>query len=83
MMSQLAEKIIKSKIKNFLIHKQTASHGRMITMAEAKTCGLNVQKLDLYSDLWKNVWELYIRANWVVSVRARKILETTQTSVHQ
>ncbi|HEW78844.1 MAG TPA: hypothetical protein ENH34_02605 [Phycisphaerales bacterium] len=82
MMSTLKESDIKRRINNFLLHKQTSSHGRMITMEEAKSCGLNVEKLELCSELWNLIWELYIRANWVVSSRARKLIETKETSVN-
>ena len=82
MMSGISENNIKKKIRGFLIHKQTSSHGRMITMAEAKECGLNIEKIELYSKLWNLVWELYIRANWVVTVRAKKLIETQETSVN-
>lgn len=81
MMSNLAESTIKRKIKDFLIHKRTASHGRMITINEAKSCGLNVEEIELRSDLWNWVWELFIKADWVVSVRSKKILESNVTSL--
>ena len=82
MMSKTEEKMIKRKIKNFLVHKQTSAHSRMITMEEAKNCGLNIEKLELCSELWNLIWELYIRANWVVSSRAKKLIETQEASVN-
>ena len=82
MMSKLSEDEIKEKISGFLIHKKTSSHGRMITMAEAQKIGLNISEISLRSDLWNWVWELFIRADYVVSVRARKILETSETATH-
>lgn len=81
MMSTFAEKTIKTKIKNFLIHKQTASHGRMITMAEAQECGLKVEEIKLKSELWNWIWEIFVRADWVVSVHSKKILESNMTSL--
>ena len=73
MMSNFSERDIKKKIANFLIHKQTASHGRMITTEEAKKCGLRIKDISLRSKLWNWVWELFIRADWVVTVRTQKI----------
>lgn len=81
MMSRLTKAAIKTKIKDFLIHKQTAAHGRMITMNEAKKCGLAIQEIELRSDLWDWVWELYIRADWPVSTGSLKILESNSTGL--
>lgn len=81
MMSQFTRATIKKKIQDFLIHKQTASHGRMITTAEARNCGLKIEEIELRSDLWNWVWELYIRASWPVSTGTSKILESTTTAL--
>jgi ClpP class serine protease len=77
----LAESIIKKNIEDFLVHKKTSSHGRMITMEEAKESGLNIKPIELRSDLWGWIWELFIRADWVVSSRSNKILESSKTSL--
>jgi ClpP class serine protease len=81
MMSKLTKDVIKKNIKDFLIHKQTAAHGRMITMNEAKERGLKIQEIELRSDLWNWVWELYIRADWPVSTGSLKILESNLTGL--
>jgi len=81
MMSNLTEKTIKGKIKDFLIHKQTASHRRMISMNEAQKRGLKIEEIELRSDLWDLVWELYIRANWPVTTGLAKILESNATAL--
>jgi ClpP class serine protease len=81
MMSQLTKAAIKKKIKDFLIHRQTAAHGRMITMAEAEKCGLKIEEIELRSALWELVWELYVRGSWTVSVGSSKILESTATGL--
>ncbi len=81
MMSKSTEKTIKGRIKDFLIHKQTASHRRMITMSEARKRGLNIEEIELRSDLWNLVWELYIRANWPVTAGLSKILESNTTAL--
>ncbi|MGA2173255.1 MAG: hypothetical protein ABSG82_09660 [Sedimentisphaerales bacterium] len=76
MMPKLSKKTIKKKILIFLIHKQTGSHGRMISAEEAEKCGLNIKKIALDSDLWRNLWELYLRADWAVS-HQHKLLESS------
>ena len=81
MMSHLSEAKIREKIAPFLIQAQTISHGRMISMDEAKKCGLKVREITLQSALWQQIWELYVRASWVVSARSLKILESNSTSL--
>lgn len=81
MMSRLTEKTIKEKISPFLIQEQTSSHGRMISMAEAKQHGLKINEIPLQSELWHWLWELFIRANMAVSIRSRKILESATSGI--
>ena len=82
MMSHLTEDKIREKIKPFLLQAQTISHGRMISIDEAKKCGLKVQEIKLQSLLWHQIWELYVRASWVVAVHSLKILESNHTSLN-
>ena len=81
MMSNLTENTIKKKIEDFLIHKKTAAHGRMITMDEAIKCGLNIQAIELRSELWSWIWELYIRGDYMVSTHKNKLIESSRTSL--
>ena len=82
MMGNLTETTIKNKITDFLIHTRTASHGRMITMQEAKKCGLKIKEIKLRSELWNRLWELFIRADWAVSIpRGRKIIESAYSAL--
>jgi ATP-dependent protease ClpP protease subunit len=81
MMSRLSEKEIKRRISAFLVQKKTRSHGRMITMSEASKCGLVIDELDLHSDPWGWIWELYIRADCAVSTRCSKILESANSGL--
>jgi hypothetical protein len=76
MMLGVSEEGISDKIKPFLLQEQTRSHGRMITMKEGKECGLKIKEIPLRSKLWNNLRELFIRADWVVSRRSTKILES-------
>jgi hypothetical protein len=72
---------IKKKIEVFLSQKKTSSHGRMITLDEAVNCGLNVKEIDLHSEIWNHLWELYVRSNWSVNNRCAKVLESSESSV--
>lgn len=74
---------IKEKLKVFLLQEQTNAHGRMITFDEAKACGLNLTPIDLHSTQWNNLWELYVRSNWVVMQNPgpSKLMESSSSSV--
>lgn len=76
MMSRFTDKTIREKVAPFLTQEETKSHGRMITISEAKACGLKVREINLGSDLWNWLWELYIRVDCTVS-RRKKILESS------
>jgi hypothetical protein len=80
-MSQFSAKAIEKKIKPFLLQKQTRAHGRMITITEGRECGLKIKEIPLRSELWNCLWQLFIRADWVVSSHSRKVLETTTSAL--
>jgi len=60
MMKDLPENGIKNKIKPFLSPLKTKSHGRPIFFDEAIKCGLKVDVIDIESNLWQLLWELYL-----------------------
>ncbi len=72
---------IRKKIKAFLSQEMKKHHGRMILYDEAVNCGLKVNLIDLQSDEWNNIWELFVRSNWVVTHRAVKLMESRATSL--
>ena len=79
MLSRFSEKQIKKKISPFLDPAITKAHGRPIYHDVALKCGLNVKLHDIHTDLWKQVWELYMRCNYVVSnaqLRLAKLVES-------
>ncbi len=80
MMSVKSESVIKKKIETFLTPKRTKTHGRPIYRDEAKQCGLNIESADVKSDLWKLVYELYIRTDNYVSGRVSKCIESIDHS---
>lgn len=81
MMARKSETQIEKAISAFLVQEQSMSHGRMISMSEARDCGLRIKEIPLRSDLWNWIWELYIRADWVVTMRGGKILESSVSAL--
>lgn len=82
MMKGKTDAQIKTDIQVFLSQEKTSSHGRMISLDEARTCGLNIKEVDLQCDIWHIIWELYTRSNWMVSKKAAKLIESSESSVH-
>ncbi|MFB5652838.1 hypothetical protein ACE5IS_19530 [Leptospira wolffii] len=75
-MKDLSDDQIKAKIKVFLTPERTKSHGRPIYQEEAKDCGLPIESMDVQSELWSAVYELYIRLNMYVTTRCMKCIES-------
>jgi hypothetical protein len=71
---------IKKGIAPFLVQEKKSAHGRMINCDEAKSCGLKVSLIDLRSELWGLVWELYVRADWVVENRCKGLIESKNST---
>lgn len=76
MLHSRSEKQIKEKMNIFLRPEKTKSHGRAIYRDEAEQAGLNINRVDVKSDMWKLVYELYVRADNYVSTRVAKCMET-------
>lgn len=81
MMKSVAIKEIKRKINVFLSQLRTRTHGRMINHDEAAKCGLQIESIDLQSNIWNYVWELFVRSDWVVSHGCSSIIESQRSSV--
>lgn len=58
---------IRQRLRPFTDPDETKNHGRSIGWEMAKECGLEVQKIELQDDLWKVIWALYTRCNYVVN----------------
>ena len=82
MLAGKTEKEIKKIIKPFTDPELTMSHGRGINYDKASKCGLNVELIDLDSELWQVVWGLYERLKYVVSTGANKVIETVEGGYH-
>jgi hypothetical protein len=85
-MSNLTESRIRAKIKPFLDPRYTKDHGRPIYWEVAKSCGMEVELQEQKSELWKQVWDLYVRLNYLVSTNVTKVIESSSdmyvTSIH-
>jgi len=73
MMRNLSEQEIENNIEILLNPQRTLSHGRPLYYEDAKAMGLSVAMLP--ETIWKKVWELYMRIDWVVSGTAAKVME--------
>lgn len=83
MMKKFTEDQIKKKIDVFLNPDAgTISHGRPIYQEEAKSCGLNIENIDINSKEWDLIYQLYCRTEWCVSNIASKSIETIEESYH-
>jgi len=71
---------IKKKIDVFLSPKRKKTHGRPIYRDEALKCDLVIENIDVGSELWKTIYELYIRIENFVSVQAAKCIESRDNS---
>ncbi|MBI5685682.1 MAG: hypothetical protein HZC54_11430 [Verrucomicrobia bacterium] len=72
---------IRNNIDVFLTQKRTSSHGRMINYEDAGSCGLKIGLIDLGSDVWHSLWELYVRSNWSTRHNCGKVIETSTSAV--
>ncbi len=80
MLQGMNENDIKKNIEKFLTPKETKDHGRPIYRDEAKSCGLNIDFIDIRSDLWQKMYELYIRTNYFVLNMVAKCIESKDLS---
>jgi hypothetical protein len=69
---------IEEKIKVFITPTDTKTHGRPIYKEKALECGLKIEAIDVQSDLWKAIYELYVRTDYFVSSRVSKCFENKQ-----
>lgn len=81
MMTDCDETTIESRISVFLSPEQTRSHGRPINGHDARACGIKVEEVDVRSETWKTVYELYARLDNFVSRSALKTIESTDHAV--
>ncbi len=72
---------VKALIRPFTDPDRTMSHGRGIDVEQARACGLNIEVVDLDSDLWSAIHGLYVRSKYVVDATAPdKLIDTLEAS---
>jgi ATP-dependent protease ClpP protease subunit len=77
---RLSEPKIRAKIKPFLDPKFTTDHGRPIYHDVASACGLAVRVQENKDDLWREIWALYVRLNYLLSSAVSKVIESASDS---
>jgi Serine dehydrogenase proteinase len=77
---RLSRKAIKKRIAPFLRPRFTTVHERPIYYSTVKKCGFNVTLYPITGEMWRTVWELYVRLNWVVTHKVPKIIESADNS---
>jgi hypothetical protein len=82
MLKAQSARTIKQRIKCFTDPDITFSHGRALSIEHLGHCGLNIEEIDLRSELWRNARDLYTRSTFVVDrgESGRKLLETVDSS---
>lgn len=80
MLKELEPAQIKSKIEPFLDPLATQDHGRPLFADAVKRCGLKIRMRSNQEELWRLVWALYIRLNFVTSNISAKIIESVDES---
>ena len=76
MLAKLDEARIRKRLAVFLRPEVTKAHGRDIHFDEVKKAGLNVHLIRRNEPLWRNVSELYTRADHYVSSTYCKVVES-------
>jgi hypothetical protein len=83
MLSGKKDTEIKKAIEVFLNPSAgTLSHGRPIYAQEAEACGLKIANMDVKSSMWRDTYELYVRLEQFVSMKACKTVESIRESFH-
>jgi serine dehydrogenase proteinase len=80
-----SDRQIAAKIEPFLLPEFTKVHGRPIYADVVQKCGLNVTMYEMDSPIWRDIWELYVRCNYMVSTystRTVKVVETATEHFH-
>jgi Serine dehydrogenase proteinase len=83
-MASKSHNAIKKLIEVFLDPKKgTISHSRSINRDEARKCGLCIEDLDVRSESWRAIYDLYARTEMFVSgASAAKAVECREESLH-
>jgi hypothetical protein len=82
MMRRLARTRIKQQIRIFLTPEITKTHGRPIYRDEAASCGISVDSVEVNTELWRLIYELYLRTDNYVSTEVAKCIEAENFSFY-
>ena len=83
MFAGMKKRDVEKKIQVFLDPTAgTLAHGRPIYYEEAKTCGLNIEEIDVKAPLWGLLNELYVRTDRFVSRDTAKAIESKKEAFH-
>ncbi|MCW5554840.1 MAG: hypothetical protein KIS67_22090 [Verrucomicrobiae bacterium] len=82
MLKGTPKKEIENRIKCFTDPEVTLSHGRALNIEHLADAGLAIEEIDLRSDLWRAIRDLYVRSKFVVDrgESGRKLVDTLETS---
>ena len=83
MLAGMDDDQIRERLRPFTDPDETKDHGRSIGWEMAQECGLEVHKIELNDDLWRVIWALYTRCNYVVNNAATpvgKLVESVNAS---
>ena len=83
MLASMDDDEIRERLKPFTDPDATKNHGRSIGWEMARECGLEVEKIELHDELWRVIWALYTRCNYVVQNAASpvgKLVESVDES---
>lgn len=69
---------IKGKIKAITDPTETKDHGRPVFYDEATRCGLPVKLIENTNEVWGEIWELYVRLNYLTQNAYTKIIESIE-----
>lgn len=84
MMRSISEREIKNRVAIFLEPGAgTQDHGRAISANEARDCGLCIDDIDVKSQDWKTIYDLYYRADCYVSYRVSKLFESAAETFYE
>lgn len=78
MMQGMSEAEVRDRIKPFIDPSITSSHGRRISLETARDSGLRTEEISLREKRWNLLWELFIRADYYVTIKASKVVETKE-----
>ena len=82
MMKGKGKNTIKKMLEPFIRPEQTMTHGRPIYLEGVNKAGLVAELIDIDSEYWKCLWDLYLRSERYVGGKYSKLCESIEDSFH-